>query len=189
MVPMLKRHEIEVLLRAGHSTGEVARLAGVNLRTVQRIAHEAPVTHVDDAAARRERGIGRPSVSEAQRASVVEWLTESPRLKSVEILHRAREAGYTGGKSALYRLIAAVRPKRVAIETHFEGLAGEFSQHDFGHVTVTYLDGTSETVTFLASKLKYSRTPLVTLVPDGPPSRWCGPWGTRGEGGDLSSKP
>ena len=48
----------------------------------------------------------------------------------------------------------------------FEGLAGEFSQHDFGEVLVRYQDGTETTVHFFASRLKYSRWVEVTLVPD-----------------------
>ena len=34
---MLKRHEVEILLKAGHSKAEVVRLAGVSLRSVNRI--------------------------------------------------------------------------------------------------------------------------------------------------------
>ena len=37
---MLKRHEVEVLLKSGHSQAEVARLTGVGLRSVQRLAKE-----------------------------------------------------------------------------------------------------------------------------------------------------
>jgi DNA invertase Pin-like site-specific DNA recombinase len=40
---MLKRHEVEILLKAGHPQTEVARLAGVSLCSVKRIAEEAPV--------------------------------------------------------------------------------------------------------------------------------------------------
>ena len=61
---MLKRHEVEVLLKAGHSHAEVARLTGVGLRSVQRLAKEVPVVHVDDAAERKKRRIGRPNVVE-----------------------------------------------------------------------------------------------------------------------------
>lgn len=39
---MLKRHEVEILLKAGHYKAEVVRLAGVSLRSVNRIADEAP---------------------------------------------------------------------------------------------------------------------------------------------------
>src|SRR5919106_627750 len=44
MIDMLKRHEIQVLQRAGHSQIDVARLAGVARRTVQRVDGEAAVT-------------------------------------------------------------------------------------------------------------------------------------------------
>ena len=37
---MLKRHEIEILLKAGHAKTEVARLSGASLRPVKRVAIE-----------------------------------------------------------------------------------------------------------------------------------------------------
>ena len=58
---MLKRHEVEVLLKAGHRKTEVARMSGVSLRSVKRIAQEEPVGDVDDKAERSQRRIGRPS--------------------------------------------------------------------------------------------------------------------------------
>ena len=73
---MLKRHEIEVLLKAGHAKIEVARLAGVSLSSVKRIAEEDPVVHVDDTAERGQRRIGRPSIVENFRKLVVEILEE-----------------------------------------------------------------------------------------------------------------
>jgi transposase len=87
-------------------------------------------------------------------------------LRSVELLHRARLAGYTGGKSAVYALAQTLRVRAVTPLVRFEGLAGEFSQHDFGEVWVTYQDGTETKVHFFASRLKYSRWIEVTLVPD-----------------------
>jgi hypothetical protein len=50
MLGMLKRHEIENLLKAGHGKAEVARSSGASLRTVMPIAQERPVVHSDDAA-------------------------------------------------------------------------------------------------------------------------------------------
>jgi len=41
MLGMLKRHEIEVLVKAGHAKIEVAGLAGVSLSSIKRIAEEA----------------------------------------------------------------------------------------------------------------------------------------------------
>src|SRR2546429_617375 len=39
MLGMLKRHEIEILLKAGHSKAEAARLAGISLRSAKGIVH------------------------------------------------------------------------------------------------------------------------------------------------------
>lgn len=111
MVRMLKRHEIQVLRRAGHSQVEVARLAGVSERTVRTVEAEPEVADVDDNAARRVRRIGRPSKAEPFRSFVLEQFKDQPDILSLEILRRARLQGYGGGKSALYDLIASVRSK------------------------------------------------------------------------------
>jgi transposase len=166
MIDLLKRHEIQVLRRAGHSLPDVARRAGVSIRSVQRVDAEPDVMHVDDAAERSRRQVGRPSKAEPFRPFVVEQLTKEPELLSVEVLRRAQLAGYAGGKSALYGLIHAIRPRRVRLVTRFEGLPGEFSQHDFGQVDVRFLDGHEERIHFFASRLKYSRWTEVSVVPN-----------------------
>jgi len=163
---MLKRHEVQVLLKAGHTRVESARLAGVSVSSVKRIAEEAVVQEVEDSAERARRGIGRPSQVERSRGFVEGVLRELPSLPSHEILRRAKLEGYHGGKSALYSLIASVRPRSLDPLVRFEGLPGEFSQHDFGQVDVEYLDGTIERVRFFASRLKYSRLMRVSLVKD-----------------------
>lgn len=96
---MLKRHEIQVLRRADHTWSEIATLSGVSEKTARRIAAEDAVTSVDNAAERARRQVGRPSKAEAYHDVLVQALTEDPSLRSVELLHRARLAGYTGGKS------------------------------------------------------------------------------------------
>jgi transposase len=81
-------------------------------------------------------------------------------------VRRAKLKGYAGGKTALYDLISALRPTTVRPLVRFEGLAGEFSQHDFGQVDVRFLDGARTRVHFFASRLKYSRWVEVAIVPD-----------------------
>jgi transposase len=166
MIEMLKRHEIQVLRRAGHTWQEVARLSGVSVRTVRRVGAEAAVTTVDNEAERARRQVGRPSKAEAYRDVLVQALTEDAALRSIELLHRARMAGYAGGKTALYALAQTLRARVITPLVRFEGLAGEFSQHDFGEVLVTSQDGTETKVHFFASRLKYSRWVEVTLVPN-----------------------
>jgi transposase len=163
MIDMLKRHEIQVLRRADPTWSEIAALSGVSEKTARRIAAEDPVATVDNAAERARRQVGRPSKAEAYREVLVQ---ADPSLRSVELLHRARLAGYTGGKSAVYALAQTLRVRAVTPLVRFEGLPGEFSQHDFGEVWVTYQDGTETKVHFFASRLKYSRWVEVSLVPD-----------------------
>jgi transposase len=166
MIDMLKRHEIQVLRRAAHTWSEIAALSGVSEKTARRIATEDPITSVDNAAERTRRQVGRPSKAEEYRDVLMTALTEEPTLRSVELLHRARQAGYTGGKSAIYALAQTLRIRVVTPLVRFEGLPGEFSQHDFGEVRVGYQNGTEEIVHFFASRLKYSRWAEVTLVAD-----------------------
>ena len=107
---MLKRHEVEILLRAGHRKTEVARLTGVSLCSVKRIAQEGPVVHVDEAAERAKRQIGRPSAVANFRKQVVEILQEKPDLASLEILRRAR-SGISGRQDSAVRAGSLASPK------------------------------------------------------------------------------
>ena len=120
---MLKRHEIQVLRRAEHTWSDIAVLSGVSEKTARRIAAEDPVITVDNAGERARRQVGRPSKAEAYREVLVQALTEDAGLRSVELLHRARLAGYTGGKSAVYALAQTLRTRVVTPLVRFEGHA------------------------------------------------------------------
>ena len=166
MFPPLKRHAIQVLVAADRmQLVEIARFVGVDERTVRRVAKESPVTEADFVSPESSR-IGRPSKAEPYRQFVADVFAAEPGLLSVEVLRRARIAGYPGGKSALYELIASLRPHDVPVEMRFEGLPGEFSQHDFGQVDVEFADRSKRRVHFFASRLKWSRWAEVTIVPD-----------------------
>ena len=166
MLSLLKRHEIQVLLRAGLTQTDVAERTGASIDTVRRVKREGEVTVVDDEAARRARGVGRPSKASPFAAHVREWLAGDPDLPTQELLRRAKDAGYVGNKSAFYALVAGLRPPRAAPVVRFEGLPGEFSQHDFGEIDVTFVDGRNKRIHFFASRLKYSRFVAVTIVRD-----------------------
>lgn len=166
MLPPLTRHDIQVLRRAGVSQEKVAVITGTSIRTVRRVEDEPPVAEIEEKPERSKRRWGRPSKAAPFRAFVVEVLAKEPDLMSLEILRRARIKGYTGRKSALYALIASMRPRKQKPVVRFEGLPGEFSQHDFGQVDVRFINGTIRRVHFFASRLKYSRFVQVTLVPN-----------------------
>ena len=168
MISVLERHEIQVLRAAGRPVSEIARKLGVSERSVWRVLKEAPVVANDDVAARRLRGIGRPSTVAEYRSYVVSMMNdkETAELPSLEILRRAREKGYKGGKTALYDLVRSLRKKSAKPLVRFEGVAGEFSQNDFGEVVVKYTSGESEKIHFFAARLKYSRFAYVEVVAD-----------------------
>jgi transposase len=164
MISLLKRHEIQVLLKAGFSVADVAERTATSADTVRRVRKEAPVEHTDDQTERKERRVGRPSKASAMSTQVGAWLAKEPNLPTQELLRRAKDSGYAGKKSAFYSLVAGLRPPRTVPVVRFEGLPGEFSQHDFGHVDVTFVDGRKKRVHFFASRLKYSRFARVTIV-------------------------
>lgn len=164
MIGLLKRHEVQVLLKAGLSQKNVSSISDVPVRTIRRIATEAAVQDLEEERERQRRGIGRPSRVESYRSWVQQVLQNEPQLMGLEVLRRARLEGYRGGKTAMYELIRQLRPRELRIQMRFEGLPGEFSQHDFGEVRVRFLDGREEKVLFFASRLKWSRWVEVTLV-------------------------
>jgi len=166
MLNQLTRHDIQILRLAGVGQKKIATLTGVSIRTIRRIQREERVSTVDEDGGRRKRKIGRPAKVTAFSGFVAEILAREPDLMSLEILRQARLKGYEGKKSALYALIASLRPSRKRPVVRFEGLPGEFSQHDFGTVIVKFLDGTTKRIHFFASRLKYSRFVQVTIVPD-----------------------
>jgi hypothetical protein len=64
------------------------------------------------------RGVGRPSTVAPFAPQIEAWLRETPALSGAEVLRRAREVGYQGGKSALYEL---VRRLRIPVAGHQNG--------------------------------------------------------------------
>ena len=163
----LERHAVHVLKQAGVAVKKIMRLTGMSKRNVLRIAQEPPVTAAPPPQPLGIRPVGRPSIARPFAPLVADILKEQSDLPSVEVLCRVEEAGYRGGKSALYELIAELRPPPATDPVvRFEGFAGEFSQHDFGQVLVKYTTGQVEKIQFFASRLKFSRWSHVVLVPN-----------------------
>jgi hypothetical protein len=61
VIAAMTRHEIQILRAVGMVQTAVAAKTGSSVRSVQRIAREAPVTTGDTAALREARKVGRPS--------------------------------------------------------------------------------------------------------------------------------
>ena len=131
MLDMMRRHAIHVLREAGHTQAEVARLAGTTERTVRRVEGEPMVKSIDSGESRKG-AIGRPSKAKAYRSFIAEVLEGEPEVLSLEILRRARLAGYRGGKSCaspLFNSLLSVGGRRGFAALHRgahgrDGLAG-----------------------------------------------------------------
>jgi transposase len=164
MIGAMARHRVQVLRAAGKTLRQVVAQTGVSQSSVQRIEREPPLEQPADLLRAAERGVGRPSVVEEYRVRLAAVLATEPTLPTVELLHRLRGQGYAGGKTALYELVRELRPRPTVPLVRFEGVPGEFAQHDFGQVEVRYLDGTRERLHFFVSRLKYSRWVDVRVV-------------------------
>jgi len=117
----------------------------------------------------RERGIGRPSVLDESVCNEIDrMLCDSPDLQVSEVLRRLRsDLGYVFGKTPVYDYVRTNRPKKGQLPiVCFEGVAGEFAQHDFGELVMVYDDGASEKIHFYAGRLKYSRYMHVSICKD-----------------------
>ncbi len=111
------------------------------------------------------RGVGRPSKAQPYRSFVADLLLSNPNLKALEVVARAREVGYTGGKSALYQVIASIRPKRGRPLGTSDRIPGEIVRHGVGQVDLRVGDHTRP-VGFVLSRLEFSQWATVSVVPD-----------------------
>ena len=175
---MFPPHIREMVIRARNArlpAVKIHALTGVSARSQRRIAPQEDFEKMsvsefreNQREFRERRRPGRPAELPAPcQAQITAFLAEDPRMKGAEVLRRLRsEHGYQAGKNPVYRYLQQVRPPAPppAPLVRFEGLPGEFAQHDFGTLTVTYTHGTAEKLTFYAGRLKYSRALHVCLV-------------------------
>ena len=168
MYDAMKRHEVQVLRKAGLTLDEIAKQAGVSRRCVTDILNEPLVEDLVLKAVSGDGKVGRPSTALPFKLSIQELFKAEPELPTVEVLRRMRLQGYTGGKTALYEIVAELRPRPTPPPVvRFEGVPGEFSQHDFGKLRVKFIGtGREEMVIFFASRLKWSRWSHVLVVPN-----------------------
>ena len=164
---MIDMHAVKQMLGAGVKVRDAAEHFGVTRRTIERIRSERPVLEVEDGAARRTRGVGRPSVPDRVRDRMLALMKEDPEAPPLEVLRLLREEGTELGESTFYRVYRIEHEKLPnELMVRFEGVPGEFLQFDFGQVDVRLPEGRKRRVHFAAGRLKYSRWVWVVLVPN-----------------------
>jgi transposase len=172
VIDVMTRLKIHNMAEGGTPQASIAKLCGTSLRSVERILAETPPTR-DEVLADERIGAkrrGRPPKADAPMIERIRLLLETPgndRLPATEVLRRAAEWGYTGGRSQMTELVKRLRPKpRQEPIVRFEGLPGEYTQFDFGECEVAFTATGKQRVQFFAARLKYSRFMHVILVPD-----------------------
>lgn len=163
----MTRLKVHHLVDGGLRHAVIAAKLDIGVRSVERIAKEPAPTAEELVSGKRAGRRGRPSKTAPYEARVLELLIEEPETAPIEVLRRMRGVGYDGGRSAMFELVARVRPPPRPKEpvVRFEGLPGEFAQFDFGEAIVKFAEGERKVV-FFAGRLKYSRFLHVVLVPD-----------------------
>lgn len=172
MIDVMTRLKIHNMAEGGTPQASIAELCGTSLRSVERILAEAAPTRDEVVAGERAAAPrqGRPPKADAAMVERIRLLLETPgndRLPATEVLRRAAQWGYTGGRSQMTELVKRLRPKpRKEPIVRFDGLPGEYTQLDFGECEVEFTATGKQRVQFFAARLKYSRFMHVILVPD-----------------------
>jgi transposase len=170
VIDVMTRLKIHNMAMGGTAQADIAEKCDISQRSVERILTEPPPTRDEIVAEVRDRALrpGRPPKADDTMVDRIRLLLKSePRLPATEVLRRAREWGYTGGRSQTAELVKRLRPapKKEPI-VRFEGLPGEYVQFDFGEVEIDFVATGKQRIHFFGGRLKCSRFMHVVLVPD-----------------------
>ena len=121
-----------------------------------------PVTTEDRAGA--GRAVGRPSTSAPFEQRLAEWLAGEPAAPTTDLLRRAREIGYRGGKSAFYDLARRTRRALGRPPARAEAAPGVYTRHALARIVVDLEDDRGATIDVLASQLAWCGVVHVELA-------------------------
>jgi transposase len=148
VIDVMTRLKVHHLSEGGVKQAAIAEKVGISLRSVERILNEEePPTRDEVVRDGRVAGrrIGRRPKASPEIIEQIRLLLAAPehgRITAIEVLRRAKEWGFTGGRSQMTELVRSLRPE-VANEpvVRFEGLPGEYAQFDFGECELTTAAG------------------------------------------------
>jgi transposase len=121
------------LHKQGLSVSAIAKRTGLDRKTVRKYIERGAVAPQYAARALR------PSVTAPFEAYVRERLASWPELTGARLLREIRQQGYSGGYTALKRLLRRVRPPKLpTFEHRFETAAGHQAQVDFAEFRVAF---------------------------------------------------
>lgn len=128
---------LSLYLNDKKSIRDIARIMGVDRKTVKRIIKRKQVM------LERQRA-ARTSLLEPYREHIREMLIKDPTMAASTMLHRLREIGYMGGITILRDYVAAQKSKSPKVREAFlrlEFAPGECAQVDWGEFGNVFHDG------------------------------------------------
>jgi len=140
--------QIRLLTQQSLSVAQIADTCALDERTVRYWQAQA--------AYRARQRVPRASKLDAFRALLVRWLAEHP-YSAVQLLHKLREAGYTGGYSILKKRVMQLRPPRQEAYLSLAFEPGECAQVDWGCAGTLPVGNANRRLSFFAMVLCYSR--------------------------------
>ncbi len=168
----MTRLKIHHMAEGGTAQADISARCDVPLRSVQRILAGPLPTLAEVRADRLADGprLGRPAKADDAMVARVRALLEDDRnahISAIEVLRRAKEWGYGGGRSQMTELVRSLRPApRKDPIVLSNGVPGEYAQFDFGEALITFGATGQQRVQFFAGRMKHSRYMHVVVVTD-----------------------
>ncbi len=134
---------------------QIARILGLNVKTVSKWVRRTSY--------KPRARLKRPSRLDPHKAQIARWIVEQG-LTAVQILHRLREQGYTGGYSILKEFVRTLRPVRHPAFLTLAYGPGECAHVDWGDAGVIDVGSTRRRLSFLVVVLCYSRKMYVEFT-------------------------
>jgi len=148
--------EILSLRKQGYSYRQIARVTGVDRRTVRK--------YLEDQALPVYRKVHRRSKLEGYKSLIEGWLAQDD-YRATRIHDLLRIQGFDGSYDIVRRYVAGVKKKRDRqAYLRFETMPGQQAQVDFGDFQVIEPDGSTKTVYAFIMTLGFSRHMYVEFI-------------------------
>lgn len=148
--------DIRSLAKQGFSQRHIARLTGLNRKTVRKYLQEValPVYKV----------VSRQSMLKPYRGLIEGWLSHQ-NYQASRIHELLQCQGFTGSYDIVQRYVKNIKEQRDRVAyVRFETMPGQQAQVDFGDFQVTWNDGTTLTLYCFVMVLGYSRHMYIEFI-------------------------
>jgi transposase/DUF971 family protein len=141
---------LQQLRSAGRTPPQIAQEMNLHIQTVRGWLARKRFTRSE--AAQRPR----PSKLDAHKPALARWLDSHP-FTAMQLFHKLREQGYSGGYSMVKDHVRRIRPSTTAAFLTLRFAPGQCAQVDWGSFGSVSVDGTRRALSFFVMVLAHSR--------------------------------